>query len=62
MKYSKNEKYKKFAEMPEGGGDLCPTSDEAFDLVRKMQKELKVLLIMVHCYFLAHGLQLEQLM
>ena len=36
----KNEKYKKFAEMPEGGGDLCPTSDEAFELVRKMEREI----------------------
>lgn len=33
-------RYRHLAEMPEGGGDLCATSDEAFDLVRKMVTEI----------------------
>ncbi|HOF41392.1 MAG TPA: glycoside hydrolase family 20 zincin-like fold domain-containing protein, partial [Candidatus Hydrogenedentes bacterium] len=33
-------RYRHLAEMPEGGGDLCATSDEAFDLVRNMVTEI----------------------
>ncbi len=36
----RNPKYKGLAEMPEGGGDLCATSDASFDLVRKMVGEI----------------------
>ena len=33
-------RYRHLAEMPEGGGDLCATSEESFDLVRKMVNEI----------------------
>jgi len=36
----RHERYKNLAEMPEGGGDLCATSDASFDLVRKMVDEI----------------------
>ena len=36
----RNEKYAKLGEMPNGGGDLCPTSDESFELIRKMVTEI----------------------
>jgi hypothetical protein len=35
-----NPKYLELAEMPQGGGDLCATSDASFDLVRKMVSEI----------------------
>lgn len=36
----RHERYRHLAEMPSGGGDLCATSEEAFDLVRKMVGEI----------------------
>ena len=36
----RHERYKDLAELPEGGGDLCATSDAAFDLVRNIVNEV----------------------
>ncbi len=36
----RHERYKHLAEMPNGGSDLCATSEESFELVRRMVNEI----------------------
>ena len=38
--FLQQDKYKQYGEMPGGGTELCPTSPEAFELVRKMVREI----------------------